>query len=269
MSEDWGWARFIDWEKAFYGEPEPEPSWLVEGFLERGTVNSLYSEVKSGKSYLVQDIAAAKAAGRSVLGFPASAREAVLYLDFENSLGLITERMRAMGYTAADLKLLHYASYPDLPVLDSAAGGEAACKLAHRTGAGLVVIDTTSRTIGGPENSADTFADLYKHTLMRLKRGGHTSLRLDHEGKDPARGARGSSAKGADVDVSWHLVREPGDILRLHPEFDRARHVQPFRVQMHQGPPLRHLLVRTALTGPQMALAEKLDQLRVPRGAAR
>jgi hypothetical protein len=80
MSEDWGWARFIDWEKAFYGEPEPEPSWLVEGFLERGTVNSLYSEVKSGKSYLVQDIGAAKAAGRSVLGYPASAKEAVLYL---------------------------------------------------------------------------------------------------------------------------------------------------------------------------------------------
>ncbi len=269
MSEDWGWARFIDWEKAFYGEPEPEPSWLVEGFLERGTVNSLYSEVKSGKSYLVQDIAAAKAAGRSVLGFPASAREAVLYLDFENSLGLITERMRAMGYTAADLKHLHYASYPDLPMLDTPEGGEAACKLAHLCQAGLVIVDTTSRTIQGNENSADTFADLYKHTLMRLKRAGHTSLRLDHEGKDPSRGARGSSAKGADVDVSWHLVREPGDILNLQPEFDRARHVQGFRVQIHQGPPLRHLLVRTALSGVQIELAEKLDQLRVPRSASR
>jgi hypothetical protein len=269
MSEDLSWARLIDWNRAFYGEPEPEPRWLVEGFLEHGTVNSLYSEVKSGKSYLVQDIAAAKAAGRSVLGYPESAPEPVLYLDFENSLELITERMRAMGYTAADLKLLHYASYPDLPNLDTPAGGEAACRLAHACRAGLVIVDTTARTIGGAENSADTFADLYKHTLMRLKRGGHTSLRLDHEGKDPSRGARGSSAKGADVDVSWHLVREPGDVLRLHPEFDRARHVQEFRVQVHQGPPLKHLLVRTALTGTQMALAEKLDGLGVPRGAGR
>jgi hypothetical protein len=132
-----------------------------------------------------------------------------------------------------------------------------------------VIVDTTSRTIQGNENSADTFADLYKYTLMRLKRGGHTSLRLDHEGKDPARGARGSSAKGADVDVSWHLTREPGDVLRLHPEFDRARHVQEFRVQVHQGPPLRHLLVRTALSGPQLFLAEALDKLGVPRDAGR
>jgi AAA domain len=269
MSEDLSWARLIDWEKAFYGDPEPEIVWAAEPFLEQGTVNSLYSEVKAGKSYLVQDIAAAKAAGRSVLGYPALAPEPVLYLDFENSQGLITERMRMMGYTAADLKLLHYASVPDIPPYDTPEGGEAACRLAYACRAGLVIVDTTSRIIRGNENSADTFADLYKYTLMRLKRAGHTSLRLDHEGKDPARGARGSSAKGADVDVSWHLAREHGDILQLHPEFDRARHVEAFRVQVHPGPPLRHLLVRTALSGPQMALAEKLNGLGVPRSAGR
>jgi len=138
--------------------------------------------MKVGKSLIMQDVSAALATGRSVLGLPPQERVPVLYLDWENSVEDITSRMWAMGYKAADLKgWLHYASYPDIPYLDTPAGGERACQLAYALQAALIVIDTTYRTIGGAEHSSDTFADLYKHTLMKLRGAGHTIVRIEHE----------------------------------------------------------------------------------------
>ena len=266
---DLSWASLIDWQKAFSGDQEPEISWLAEPFLETATLNAVYGGMKTGKSLLVQDIAAALASGRSVLGNPPAAPVHVLYLDFENNLDVIVERYRAMGYGPEHLPWLHYASYPQLPNLDTPEGGEQACQLAYCTAASLVIIDTTSRVLGGAENSADTFADLYKHTLMRLKRARHTVLHIDHEGKDTDRGQRGSSAKGADVDVVWHLEPEGRTgLLRLDPELERTRHVSAFRVQRLEDP-LRHQIIRTALSPVQVTIAEHLDRLEVPATASR
>jgi len=69
----------------------------------------------------------------------------------------------------------------------------------------VVVVDTIGRAICGEENSADTFRNFYTYTGIRLKRRGATWVRLDHAGKDADRGQRGSSGKGDDVDVIWHL----------------------------------------------------------------
>src|SRR5260370_2651889 len=97
--------------------------------------------------------------------------------------------MRAMGYTAADLKLLHYASYPDLPVLDSAAGGEAGgeagCKLAHARGAGLVVVETTPLTIGRADDHPPPLPDLDTPTLRPLKPRGPPPPPPGTEGPTP------------------------------------------------------------------------------------
>ena len=68
----------------------------------------------------------------------------------------------------------------------------------------LVVIDTLSRVTEGPENDSDTYRNLYRHTWLPLKRAGIAAVRLDHTGHEGTR-ARGSSAKGDDVDVVWLL----------------------------------------------------------------
>jgi len=226
--------------------------------------------MKVGKSLIMQDVSAALATGRSVLGLPPQERVPVLYLDWENSVEDITSRMWAMGYKAADLKgWLHYASYPDIPYLDTPAGGERACQLAYALQAALIVIDTTSRTIGGAENSSDTFADLYKHTLMKLRGAGHTIVRIDHEGKDPDWGQRGSSAKNADIDVLWHMTElQPETLFRVHPELRRNPYYTGFRVRRDTGP-LCHVTVSDVLTPAQQALADALDAAGIPRNAGR
>ena len=270
MTGDLSWARMVDWDRLFNGEPEPEIPWLAEPFIEQRMAYSVYGDVKAGKSLLLQDIGARLATGRPALASPPRQPIPVLYLDWENNEELLRERFRdKMGLTAAQLRpCFHYASYPELPPMDTPEGGRRALELAAAVRAHLVIIDTTSRVIAGPENSADTFADVYKYTLMPMKRIGVTTVRLDHEGKDADRGQRGTSAKGADVDAVWHLTEHPADHLLLHPDYDRARHVAQFRLLRLDGP-LRHEMVTTALTPAQAVIARVLSGLGVPAGAGR
>lgn len=272
MSQGPPWAHLLDWDEAF-GVTEPEEiRWLAEGYIERGKLFAVYGDMKVGKSLLAQDVAAAIATGRSVLGLPPQQPENVLYLDFENDRDLITERFRdKMAYTAASLKnRLFYASYPELKPLDTPDGGRMACELAYNTRAALIIIDTTSRVIDGAESSNDTFADLYKYTLMPLLRMGHTVGRLDHEGKDPGKGQRGASAKDADIHVLWHLTEVPGmkDVLAMQVELDRSRHYSDFRLRRLDSP-LRHEPMLEAVTPVQAGICAELDRIGVPRTASR
>jgi hypothetical protein len=270
MSEDWSWARLVSWEHLFSEAPDPEVDWVAEPYIERGTCNATYGDVKAGKSLLWQDIAARLATGRPVLASPARPPMHVLYLDWENNEPLLRERFRdKMGYTWQELQpYLHYASYPDLRPMDTPEGGEQACRLAVACQAELVIVDTTSRIIAGAESSADTFGDVYRYTLMPMKRAGIATGRIDHEGKDATRGQRGSSAKGADVDVVWHQTEGPKNHLLLNPDYERSMHVAQFRL-MRLDDPLRHEMVTAALTPAQQALADVLHQMGVPADAGR
>lgn len=110
---------------------------------------------------------------------------------------------------------LRYASFPPVRPLDTAGGGADLMAMVKATQAELVVIDTVSRFISGPENDADTWLSLYRHTLLPLKRDRVASVRLDHFGKDKDRGGRGSSAKTQDVDHVWELAAQGGGSLTL------------------------------------------------------
>jgi AAA domain-containing protein len=242
----------LDWDRVFEGLPD-DVDWLVPEFLVRGASYSLVSAPKDGKSLLLLEIAAARACGREVLGHPAMPPIDVLYADYENSRDDLTERLRDMGYNPADLRRLHYLSFPAMPPLDGPAGGHDLCEIAAHYDAQLVVIDTVSRVVAGEENSADTYRNLYRHTLLPLKSQRRTVVRLDHRGKraDDAR-ARGSSAKNDDVDAVWQLSQSPGPngetyvTLKLerqrgsaHPDIIRVlRDVNPRLHHKAQPPPV-------------------------------
>src|SRR5699024_6188201 len=87
-------------------------------------------------------------------------------------------------------------------------GGGQLLDLVDQHAPDLVVIDTVSRFIDGPENDADTWLALYRNSLVALKARGVAVIRLDHTGKDEDRGARGSSAKSSDVDAECTLVHD-------------------------------------------------------------
>lgn len=116
-------ARYpvVDWHNAFAAQPTEVP-WLVPDVLEEGKSYAFFAGAKVGKSLLLQEIAAGLAAGRPVLGHPAARPVRVLYIDLENSITDVVERMSAYGHGPDELTNLRYLSFPSRRWTAAAAG---------------------------------------------------------------------------------------------------------------------------------------------------
>jgi AAA domain len=263
----WFGAR-VDWP-AFWQRERSDAEFLVEPLLARGRSHAVYASAKVGKSLLMLEVAAAHATGRAVLEEAPTAPASVVYVDMEMTDDDLHGRLVDLGYTDDDdLALLNYYLLPSLPPLDTAEGGVALEGICQRHQPALVVIDTTARVIEGEENSADTFRAFYRHTGSRLKRLGITYARLDHSGKDPTKGQRGSSAKADDVDVVWQLS-PTGDGVQLRATHRRVNWVPEHLTLRRDLEPLRHIPVDTAYPTGTRELAARLDELEVPLYASR
>jgi hypothetical protein len=197
----------IDWPE-FWATEHDDTEWLLEPLFADGRSHALYAGAKTGKSYLVLAACAALANGRKFLEHASGEPVHILYLDYEMSPQDVRERLEEFGYGPDDdLTHLHYALLPSLPPLDTEAGGQALLTSATALNARFVIIDTTSRSIAGDENDADTLRAFYRCTGLLLKQAGIGWARLDHAGKDATKGQRGTSAKNDDVDIVCRLER--------------------------------------------------------------
>ncbi len=102
--------------------------------------------------------------------------------------------------------------------------------------------------------------------MVPLRRQGRTVLRLDHQGHDSSKGARGSSAKRDDVDVVWIMKRTRNEVTLIR---DKGRGLcHPEKVMLRrQAAPTRHLpLIHD---GKQGECLEALERLHVPLDSSR
>jgi hypothetical protein len=160
---------------------------------------------------------------------------------------------------------LHYALLPSLPGLDQPDGGRAVVRLAQLVNATLVIIDTFGRAVHGDENDADTVRAWYRWTGLHLKHDGRAFCRVDHAGKDLAKGQRGSSAKNDDVDVVWQMTTRD-DGFKLTAKKRRMGWV-PLAVDIAftQEPTLTFsLLVGETWPAGTKECAQQLDELCLP-----
>jgi hypothetical protein len=235
---------------------------------------ALWAAHKAGKSLLTLDAFAAAATGRSVLGEEEREHVSVLYLDMEMSETDVHERLRDMGYGPDDetalAKHFHYLLIPALPPLDTAAGGKLLLNVVEQCGTQAVCIDTTSRVISGRENDSDTFISLYRNTGQLLKRAGVGVLRLDHSGKDPSKGERGSSSKADDVDVSFGLTqRSDGKLVLAHHGVTRIPWIPDNIIIERQADPLRHVVVEGGSTAQADEVVRLLDKMGLDNNVSR
>jgi hypothetical protein len=247
----------VDWRQAWKDQPA-QVEWLFEPVLEAGTVNALFGKPGTGKSLLALEM---------VLKL-VRAGHVVVYIDDENRIVDLVERLQAMGATPDELDRLKLYSFAGLPVLDQPQGGKHLLALAVTHAAKLVVLDTTSRMVAGHENDADTFLQLYRCSLVPLKGEGITVLRLDHPGKDEGRGQRGSSAKDGDVDTVWKLTKTGPLSLRLHRDKSRSGHGAEDVDLKRRFEPLRHEWTCPD-TLPVDKIIGQLSDLGVPLDAGR
>ena len=198
------WA--IDWA-TFWETDHTAEDFLAAPLLANGRGHAIYAAAKTGKSLLILELAAAIATGKQYLHRPAGDPQHVLYIDYEMTPDDVSERLETFGYGPNDnMERLHYIQMPSIPPLDTPEGGLAVITAADAWDASLIIVDTTARAAQGDENAAETYRDMYRHTLMPLKSAGRTTVRVDHAGKDGSKGQRGSSAKNDDVDIVWRLT---------------------------------------------------------------
>lgn len=210
------------------GDP-PTEDWFAEPLIPTGRLVGIVANRGDGKSLLALDIAASAAAGLPTLGNDARPPRHAVYLDMEMGEEDLYLRLADLGYSPehpgwdALVSHFHYYALPDLPPLNTEAGGDMLEAIVERDGAEAVVVDTLSRVVTGRENDAEPYIELFRHTESRLRRLGITVIRLDHHGKDTTKGSRGHSAKEDPCDVLWELTAA-GDRLTLK----RKKHRLPW-----------------------------------------
>ncbi len=250
----------------FWKRDHASHEWLVEPLIPIGRQVAVYSIAKVGKSLLSLEIAAAMATGCPVLGRPAQEPVSVVYIDQEMNQDDVQERLEDFGYSEVDdLSHLYYYQMQALPALDTAEGGEVVAQIMDLHKPVIVIIDTMASVVDGGENDADTYRAFSRHTGIKIRARGAALLRLDHSGKDPVKGQRGSSAKVGDVDVVFLLTKDDEEHFRLVRTHSRPQWVpQEIKIVRDQEHWLRHVLAPDSYPAGTAGAADDLDRLAVP-----
>jgi hypothetical protein len=264
-------GAFIDWQ-AFLQRDSTDRRWLVEDFWPYGRALALWADAKAGKSELALWCAGNLALGRHPWTGQQIEPIDVAYFDYEMGEDDLEERLSVFDFDPAKLQRLHYALYPAIDPLDTAAGGQAIERLATQVGAKAAVFDTFGRSVAGEEDKADTVRAFFRHTGARLKRLGIGYLRTDHAGKVRGKGQRGSSAKRDDVDVIWALKRTGTGVQLDCTGSSRLSWVGPLlRVERTDvlGAVTYSAPIRMGWTDAAISKAAQLDLAGVPLDAGR
>lgn len=249
---------YVEWSAFWNREADPE-EFVVEDVLAKGRGHAFWARAEGGKSLLTLWLALQALAAGHV----------VIYLDWEMTEKDLEDRLTDMGYGPdSDLERLLYSLLPDLPMLDTAAGGDSVAGLVDDAAARfpgrhvVVIIDTIGRAVGGGENDNDTWLNFYRHSGVALKRRGATWLRLDHTGWEGEH-SRGASAKYDDVDVVFE-VKKTDSGVELHARKRRMPSI-PERVvfSMTDNYPLRYERAAQAWPDGTREVARTLDALGV------
>lgn len=192
------------------------PRYLVQDYIEHGSLNLLFGEPGAGKSFLALDWSSCIATGtqwhgRSVLNGP------VFYIAGEGHSGL-GRRLKAW-------ELHHDQPLSDAPLYVSKAAAalmdEASAQNVHAAVAGLVeklgsptlvVIDTMHRNLGsGDENSAEDVAAFLHHIDEYIRKPFDCAvLIVHHSGHADKSRARGSSSIQGAMDSMFGLHNKNG-----------------------------------------------------------
>lgn len=187
---------------------EPLPEWQVVGLIPRASTVVLFGDSQAGKTFFALDIAASIATGRALSGRQVR-QGSVLYVAAEG-YGGFGKRLRAL-----------VQRFPDLPASPFRVLRQAIDFRTHHNELlvrardveedggrlGLIVIDTLSQTIFGDENGTDMTDYISRAGLLAGETGAPVMI-AHHQGKDAAKGARGSSSLRGNSDVMIRLVTD-------------------------------------------------------------
>jgi hypothetical protein len=216
----------------------PATEWLVDNILPRASVTLLAGEPGSYKTWLALALLRGVAAGGNFLGRKC-AQASVLYLDRENPLAVMRERLAVLGIDSL-------AAPPAGAGVSAAAGsrvwggwlgdappgiGDIRLLEIARARRPLIVFDSLIRFhAAADENSASEMA-MVMGDLRALANAGATVVALHHKPKSEGSHYRGSSDIAGGVDMAWAVSRDrDAGLLRL--ECFKSRYAEEFSLTL-------------------------------------
>lgn len=226
--------RYVDLKEAMKTGPIPV-EWHIPDVIPKGS-HSVAVVAPSGT-------------GKSLLGIEWAMHIAhkgtrVMYLDLENSLSLVLNRLHSFGFTPDDIPdSLVLSVLGDWPPLDTSDGGDFLLREATSRNIDVLFIDTIGAVTAKDENSSDTYRQMAKFALVPLRRAGITIVRFDHTGKvteGSPKSARGSSGKRTDVELEF-MMSVSDSTVSLKQSKDRLGADSAVLIQYERKlSPLRH-----------------------------
>ena len=187
--------------------------WLVENFLEQGSLNLLFGEPSSGKSLFALDWGFCIAANIDWNGYRTKQTD-VIIIAGEGFSG-IGRRLKALEhkYGIASPEKLFISQMPAQLLDEKNAELVASSIRAICPNPGLVIIDTLHRNMDGDENSSQDIATFINHIDHYLKPMGAAVLVVHHSGHNNKDRSRGSSSIRAAMDAEFSAKKSKTDIV--------------------------------------------------------
>ena len=234
----------------------PRIEWLVEGIIPKASVTLIAGEPGSYKSWLALCLLRGVACGGKFLERQCVPLD-ILYLDRENPLPVVRERMAIVGIDS-----LGCAKYWGGWLSDAAPViGDARLLQIAREHRPLIIFDSLIRFHSSDENSATEMAQVMQN-LRALANAGATVIVLHHRAKSETSRYRGSSDIAGGVDVAFSVSRDrQAEIVKL--ECFKTRFSQEFSMTLR--PELSDSGDFAVTEAPQVtagrAVAEKLAEM--------
>lgn len=241
--------------------------YIVEGLIPKGFITLFYASSGLGKSTLANQLCQAVQDGSFFLGL-STVQTPVFYLDYENPLATIVDRLKKVGGRGS-FPLWHHGSEVPPPQLDEAEEREVLLDIEPET---LVVIDTLKACNDLDENKAGEMKQLFDF-IKALRRHGLTILLLHHTTKGPDGTYRGSSViqDQADHCISLSKVKAAGSDQEANDDDDTATYrlgvkgktrARPFRMFL-EFDPAAELFVSTVDPGlvPLQKIGEVIGRI--------
>ncbi|EOA1825149.1 helicase RepA family protein [Raoultella planticola] len=193
---------------------DTQQDYLIKGYLPASSVASAYGASGSYKSFLAVSWGCHIATGKPWAGKPVT-QGAVIYVVGEGGIG-VPRRIRAWEQTlngGSPIDALYRIDCPVFPaspesvlqVIQAAKDVKAATGMPIR----LIILDTLARCFGGSDENAAKDMGAFIQGCDYIKAATQaTVLIIHHSGKDQDKGARGSSAFRAALDVEFNVRRE-------------------------------------------------------------
>lgn len=206
--------------------------WLVDGLIQRGSVNFIYGPSQAGKTYFCMELAHAVTSGRAFLDIKVR-KTSTLYLGLEGASGL-KGRWQAVQKVHGKADGLQM-TFDAINVFDKTT---VEALLTQSNGAGLIIIDTLSAGNHGlDENHANFTSMLLANFRPYLVNGGALVI-VHHTGKSDTGQMRGSSSLLACADTAIHITREQDKSVWTVPKmrdgvWDKQHAFQMVSVELH------------------------------------